>query len=67
MASERGGIMSQNQIMCELSEKPCIYQSPDDPFCNVWCPVYRETSLSKRAEVSARLEKGIRKFGKEVE
>lgn len=58
--------MSRNPIMCELSEKPCIYQAPDDPHCNIWCPVYQNTSLSKRSEVRQRLEKGIRKFGKEV-
>lgn len=58
--------MSRKPIMCELSENPCIYQAADDPHCNIWCPVYQNTSLSKSAEVRQRLEKGIRKFGKEA-
>lgn len=48
---------------CELNGKPCIYP---DKNCNVYCEVYIHTPAYVRAEVEKRLEKGDRRYGRDV-
>lgn len=52
-------------VMCELIKKPCIYQAPDDPDCNYFCPVYTASSLSQRREARKSIEQKKNKRNKD--